>query len=138
MWLNTDHTIGPDKGLDLEDGDAFAMKVMVSMPHLLRDNPRLRQLEEVAQKDKDYSAIIHAIRTGQGHKSLPPGSEGYRMGGEWDKMLIMDEAEVISISGDDGIDRIFPPKGFRETIVSSLHQGGKHFAIIFCYMQPAL
>ena len=63
VWLNTDHTIGPDKGLDLEDGDAFAMKVMVSMPHLLRDNPRLRQLEEVAQKDKDYSAIIHAIRT---------------------------------------------------------------------------
>ena len=79
VWLNTDHTIGPDKGLDLEDGDAFAMKVMVSMPHLLRDNPCLRQLEEVAQ---DYSAIIHAIRTGQGHKSLPPGSKGYRMGVE--------------------------------------------------------
>ena len=112
VWLNTDHTIGPDEGLDLEDGDTFAMRVRVSMPHLLCNNPCLRQLEEVAQKDKDYSAIIHAIRTGQGHKSLPPGSEGYRMGGEWDKMLIMDEAEVISISEDDGIDRIFPPKGF--------------------------
>ena len=59
--------IGPDEGLDLEDEDAFAMRVTVSMPHLLRDNPCLRQLEEVARKDKDYSAIIHAIRTGQGH-----------------------------------------------------------------------
>ena len=86
------------------------MRVMVSMPHVLRDNPLLRQLEEVTQKDKDYSSIINAIRTGQGHKFLPPGSEGYRMGGEWDKMSIMDEAEVISISGDDGIDRIFPSK----------------------------
>ena len=70
----------------------------------------LRQLEEVAQKDKDYSAIIHAIRTGQGHKSLLPDSEGYKMGGEWSIMSIMDKAEVISVSGDDGIDRIFPPK----------------------------
>ena len=35
VWLNTNHTIGPDEGLDLEDGDAFAMRVMVSMPHLL-------------------------------------------------------------------------------------------------------
>ena len=64
----------------MEDEDAFAMKVTVSMPHLLRDNPRLRQLEEVAQKDKDYSAIIHAIRTGQSNKSLPIDSEGYKMG----------------------------------------------------------
>ena len=78
VLLNTNHTIGLDEGLDLEDGDAFAIRVMVSMPHLLRDNPLLRQLEEVAQKDKDYSAIIHAIRTGQGHKSLPPDSEGYK------------------------------------------------------------
>ena len=131
VWLNTDHTIGPDEGLDLEDEDAFAMRVAVSMPHLLRDNPRLRQLEEIARKDKEYSAIIHAIRTGQSNKSLPAGSEGYKMGGEWDKMSIMEEAEVIAISGDDGIDRIFPPKEFRETIITSMHQGGKHFVIVF-------
>ena len=36
VWLNPDHTLGPDKGLDLEDGDALAMRVIVSMPHLLR------------------------------------------------------------------------------------------------------
>ena len=96
--------------MDLEDEDAFAMRVTVSMPHLLRDNPHLRQLEEIARKDKDYSAIIHAIRTSQSNKSLPVGSEGYKMGGKWSQMLIMDEAQIISISGDDGIDRILPPR----------------------------
>ena len=82
FWLNTYHTLGHDEGLDLEDGKAFAMRVMVSMPHLLRDNPLLWELEEIGQKDQDFSSIVHAIRTGQGHKSLPLGSEGYRMGGE--------------------------------------------------------
>ena len=76
---------------------------MVSMPHLLRDNPKLRELEEIGQKDEDYSSIIHTIRTGQSHKSLPLGLEGYRMGGEWNSMSIMDEAEIVSVSGDDGI-----------------------------------
>ena len=42
----------------------------------------------------------------------------------------MDKAEVISISGDDGIDRIYPPKGFRERIISIMHRGGKHYAIV--------
>ena len=115
VWLNTDHTLGPNEGLDLEDGEAFAMRVMVSMPHLLRDNPKLRELEEIGQKDEDYSSIIHAIRTGQSHKSLPPGSEVYRMGREWSS--IMDEAEIISVSGDDGIDRIYHTKEFREKII---------------------
>ena len=131
MWLNTEHTLGPDDGLDLEDGEAFAMRVMVSMPHLLRDNPLLRDLEAIGQKDKDYSSVIHAIRTGQTNKSLHPESEGYRMGGEWDSMSIMDEAEIIIVSGDDGIDRIYPPKAFRETIISRIHQGGKHYAIVY-------
>ena len=86
VWLNPDHTLGPDEGLDLDDGKAFAMRVMVSMPHLLRDNPLLRELEEVRQKDHNYSSIVHALRTGQGHKSLPPESKGYQMGGEWCSM----------------------------------------------------
>ena len=60
------------------------------------------------------------------------------MGGEWDKMSIMEEAEVIAISGDDGIDRIFPPKEFRETIITSMHQGGKPFAIFFRHLQSVL
>ena len=86
VGLNSDHTLGPDKGLDLEDGNAFAMRVMVSMPHLLQDNLLLGDPKEVAQNDKDYSAIIHATRTGQGHKSLLSSLEGYRMGGKWSSM----------------------------------------------------
>ena len=110
VWLNPDHTLGPDEGLDLEDGEAFAMRVMVSKPHLLRDNPLLRELESVGHKDQEYSGIIHAIRTGQGNKSLPSGSEGYKMGGEWGSLSIIDKAEVVSVRGDDGINRIYPPK----------------------------
>ena len=53
------------------------------------------------------------------------------MGGEWGSMSIMDEAEVIIVSGDDGIDRIYPPKLFRETIISRIHRGGKHYAIAY-------
>ena len=37
-------------------------------------------------------------------------------------MSIMDEAEIVSISRDDGIDRIYPPKGFRERIINSIHR----------------
>ena len=73
------------------------MRVMVSMPHLLRDNPLLHEIKEVANKDQDYSAIIHAIQTGQGQKSLPSSSEGYRMGGIWSSMSTMNEAKVISV-----------------------------------------
>ena len=81
-WLNPDHTIGPDEGLDLEDEEGFAMRVMESKTYLLRDNPLLRELESAGHKDQKYSGIIHAIRTGQGNKSLPPESEAYKMGGE--------------------------------------------------------
>ena len=82
----------------------------MSKPHLLRDNPLLRELKNVGHKDQEYSAIIHAIRTGQGNNSLPSRSEGYKMGGKWNSLSIMDKAEVVSVSGDDGIDRIYLPK----------------------------
>ena len=42
VWLNPNHTLGPDEGLDLENEEGFAMRVMDSKPHLLRDNPLLR------------------------------------------------------------------------------------------------
>ena len=50
-------------------------------------------------------------------------------------MSIMNKAEVISVSGDDGINRIYPPKEFCEKIILSIHRGGKHYAIVFatCY-----
>ena len=42
----------------------------------------------------------------------------------------MDEGEIICISGDDGIDRIYQLRGFRERIICSIHQGGNHFKIM--------
>ena len=57
------------------------------------------------------------MRTGTSNKSLPPESEARKMGGEWDKMGVMDEAEVVYISGDDGVDRIYPPKEYRKHII---------------------
>ena len=91
VWLNPDHTVGPDKGLDLEDGEGFAMRVMESKPHLLRDNPLLRELESVGSKDQEYSSIVHAFRTRQSNKSLASELEAYKMEGKWSNMSIMDE-----------------------------------------------
>ena len=44
VWLNPDPTLGPDEGIDLDDGYDFAMIIMESKPHLLRDNPLLKKL----------------------------------------------------------------------------------------------
>ena len=110
VWMNLDSTTGPDEGIELKEDEDFAMRVMVSKPHLLRDNPLLKDLEDTNKKDPEYFNIIHALRTGSSNKSIPPASEARRMGGEWGKMAIMQEAEVVYIAVDDGIDRIYPPK----------------------------
>ena len=81
VWLNPDHTLGPDEGLDLEDEEGFTMRVMERKPHLLRDNPLLSKLESIGNKDPEYSSIVHTISTRQGNKSLPSDSEAYKMGG---------------------------------------------------------
>ena len=45
VWINLDSTSGPDKGIELDDGNDYANRVMSSKPHLLKDNPLLRDLE---------------------------------------------------------------------------------------------
>ena len=45
-------------------------------------------------------------------------------------MGVMDEAEVVFISGDDGIDRIYPPKEYRKQIIEKTHEGSKHVDIV--------
>ena len=45
-------------------------------------------------------------------------------------MGVMNEAEVVYIAGDDGIDRIYPPKAHRKTIIELLQKGGKHLDIV--------
>ena len=112
VWLARDNSDGPDKGLDLEGDDEFAMRIMESKPQLLRNNPYLKLVESIGRKDPEYFGIIHALRTGSSNKSLPKESEARRMGGKWGKMGVMDEAEVVFISCDDDIDRIHPPKEY--------------------------
>ena len=88
FWLNPDPTLGPDEGLDLDDGDDFAMRIMESKPHLLRDNPLLKELESVGSKDPEYYSIIHALRTGSSNKSLSAYSEARNMGGNGPKWVL--------------------------------------------------
>ena len=45
-------------------------------------------------------------------------------------MGVMDEAEVVYISGDAGIDRVYPPKEYRKHIIELTHKGGKHQDIV--------
>ena len=40
------------------------MRIMVSKPHLIKDNPLLKDLEDIGRKDPKYFHIIHAIKTG--------------------------------------------------------------------------
>ena len=48
-----------------------------------------------------------------------------------DKIGVMDEAEVIFISGDNGVDRIYPLKGYRKQIIEMTHEGGRHVDIVW-------
>ena len=84
--MNLDSTTGPDEGIELDEDEDFAMRVMVSKPHLIRDNPLLKDLEDIGRKDPEYFNIIHALRTGSTNKSLPPDYEARRIGGEWERM----------------------------------------------------
>ena len=64
VWLAPDNTLGPDQGLDLDEEDDYAMRVMESKPQLLRNNPYLKEVESIGSKDHEYYGIIHALRTG--------------------------------------------------------------------------
>ena len=80
IWLEPDNSTGPDKGLELEGDDEFAMQIIESKPQLLRNNPYLKDVESIGSKDPEYFGIIHALRTGSSNKSLPKESEAHRMG----------------------------------------------------------
>ena len=54
VWFTPDNTLGPNHGLDLDEGDDFAMRVMESKPQLLRDNPFLKEVESIGSKDPEY------------------------------------------------------------------------------------
>ena len=39
VWMNLDSTTGPDEGIELDEEENFAMRVMTSKPHLIKENP---------------------------------------------------------------------------------------------------
>ena len=73
------HTRGRTKG----PRDELCLRVITESRHILQDNPALRKLEEMGQKDHDYKTMIDFIRANKSFRDLPTSSEGSRMGGEW-------------------------------------------------------
>ena len=69
--MNLDSSTGPEEGLDLDEGEDYAMRVMTSKPYLIKDNPLLTKLEDIGRKNKEYNTIINAIRTDASNKLLP-------------------------------------------------------------------
>ena len=69
--------------------------------------------------------MLHHIRTNTSYKLLPDDSEGRRMGGEWTRLDILTDADVIVLEETNGVSRIYPPIAYREKILNSLHQGGR-------------
>ena len=42
----------------------------------------------------------------------------------------MKEAEIVCLTGTDGIDRIYPPKAYRSKILEILHSGGRQLDVV--------
>ena len=102
-----------------------AMRTMVAAPHLIKDNPEFKRLEEVGFKDADYQLILHHLRTNTSYKHLPVSSEGRLMGGEWSRLEILSNYEIVTYMDANGLSRIYPPAAYREKIIESLHVGGR-------------
>ena len=79
-WLT-----GKDKGSYCGQGPVetrhYGPRDELCLRHILRDNPALRQLEEIGQKDEDYKTMIQYIKANKSFRDLPTSSEGTRMGG---------------------------------------------------------
>ena len=90
--------------------DELCLRVFTESRHFLRDNPALKKLEEMCKKDTDYMTMINHIRAGKSFQDLPISSEGAKMGGEWPKLSILDEFDIIVLNESDSVSKIFPPK----------------------------
>merc|ERR1711867_38286 len=69
------HTGGHAKGPRNE----LCLRVITESRHILQDNPALRKLEEMGQKNQDYNTMIQFIRANKSFRDLPTNSEGARM-----------------------------------------------------------
>ena len=105
--------------------DEVCLRVFTESRHFLRDNPALRKLKEIGKKDADYKTMIDHIRAGRSFRDLPTSSEGARMGGEWPKLLVMDEFDINVLRENDSLSKIYPPKLYRPLILEELHKSGR-------------
>ena len=130
QWL-----VGKDRGSDnsqgLSDGDGcgprdeLCMRVITEAMHLLMDNPAISEIEEAGKKDPDYSIILDYIRTNRNFRELPTHSEGFRKGGEWPKLEVLPEADVIVLRESNSVSKIYPPASYRPFILEELHKSGR-------------
>merc|ERR1712112_455227 len=79
----------------------------------LRNNPALKRLEEICKKDSDYMTILNHIRASKSFRDLPPSSEWAKMGGEWAKLRVLDEFEIVVLEESSSVSKIFPPVAYR-------------------------
>ena len=128
---------GPSDSNDSSDDrvktnrDELCLRVFTESMPFLRDNPLLKKLEDICKKDKDYMTILNHVRAGKSFKDLPQSSEGCNMGGEWAKLRILDEFEIVVLCESEHASKIFPPAAYRAHIMEELHRSGKKEESIF-------
>ena len=64
-------------------------------------------------------------------QDLPTSSEGSRMGGEWPKLELLEEFEIIILRETDTVSKIFPPRQYRPLILEELHKSGRKEDSVF-------
>ena len=52
--------------------------------------------------------MIDHIRANKSFRDLPTSSEGLRMGGEWPKLEVLDEFEIIVLRETESVSKIYP------------------------------
>ena len=128
---------GSDNGQGLSDGDGcgprdeLCMRIITEAIHLLKDNPAISEIEEAGKNNPDYSMILDYIRTNRNFRELPTHSEGFRMGGEWPKLEVLPEADVIVLRESNSVSKIYPPVSYRPLILEELHKSVRQTEAVF-------
>ena len=85
----------------------------------------------MGKKDNDYRTMIDFIRANKRFQNLPTLSEGSRMGGEWPKLELLEEFEIIILRETESVSKIFPPRQYRPLILEELHKSGRKEDSVF-------
>ena len=67
---------------DTDKWEEYAIRTLISQPHLLKDDPGWKEMEQIGMNDKEYSELVHVLRTGISNRTLSSDSEERNMGGE--------------------------------------------------------